>query len=229
MQAAVLMLHAAQAAIGAIPYIDPIGDDEPPTRVKQQLLDQLDERVEAAVDDERFAKRGAEDWISTTLAMLVGACQGLAELQGVEPRYGPANGAVYHELVKDDEEDLAALDLDFDEYDFEDDEEVDGEDGCENGETGEDEAAKELLEELKEYIDETDSSEDPEVPDETREDIADSLFVTAVMAATAAEWFIDRQEQLDREAARRRRAANRRTAAATSTKRTPAARKKKRT
>jgi hypothetical protein len=163
----VFFLGAATLALDAIPPIQHEGS-LPPTMLKDMLLDDLDDDVLQKMEEEDspYYNASEDEWHRVIFAFLVGALQGVAELEGMAPLVGSIGEEQEVEEVEDQDEDESEDDRDDEDDDPDDDEE--------------------------------------RTEDDIRSDIAQSLIHTAVVAALAGQWFIERHEELEEEQRRRR-------------------------
>jgi len=169
-------LGAATHAISAIAYVHPDGEEIEPLEFKAAMLRKLDEDVEQALKGDGYANATEDEWLRISLALLVGAYQGTCALEGLPRlagRAGPERNA-----------------RDQSEEDFGDDF------GCDFEQTNlvyEEDFGFYLEGDESEGLDPDDEVDSNE--DDLRAEIADSFLAAAVMAATAAQWFIERQER----------------------------------
>jgi hypothetical protein len=96
LQTGVFLLGTSAFAITAIAHI--VEGEPGPTEIKDKLLSHLDEEVAEAITAEKMESGSAGEFVGATLASLVGACQCVAELEGV------------NDLVLDESEDDADQD-----------------------------------------------------------------------------------------------------------------------
>lgn len=83
MQVGVFLLGAAAFALTAITHMVLGPNEMAPTAIKDSLLEYLDHEVVEALTAEKMKTASAGELVQVTLALLVGACQCVAELEGV--------------------------------------------------------------------------------------------------------------------------------------------------
>jgi hypothetical protein len=118
MQVGVFLLGAAAFALTAIAHMVPEAVATAPTALKDSLVEHLDGEVAEALTADKMRTASTGELVRVTLALLVGACQCVAELEGVSalPEDEPDEDASEYTL----DELLATIELGSDDGDEDD-------------------------------------------------------------------------------------------------------------